>query len=85
MKRHTFNVFSLVLGVILILFAAWIAFPARGWPFGVPPWFLPAAVILVGAALMSPLFTSRDGNDTSSTDNPGAEPPGGESETSPEE
>ena len=62
MKRRPFNVFSLVFGVILILLAAWIAFPVRGWLFGIPHWFLPAAVILVGAALMSPLFTSREGN-----------------------
>ena len=62
MKRHSLNVFSLVFGLILILAAAWIAFPARGWLFGIPHWFLPAAVILVGAALMSPLLTSRDRN-----------------------
>ena len=62
MKRRPFNVFSLVFGVILILLAAWIAFPTRGWLFGTPQWLLPAAVILVGAALMSPLFTSREGN-----------------------
>ena len=60
MKRHSFNVFSLALGVILTVLAAWIAFPGRGWLFGVPDWFLPVAVILVGAALMSPLLTSRE-------------------------
>lgn len=60
MKRHSLNVFSLVFGVILILLATWIAFPARGWLFGIPEWFLPGAVILVGAALMSPLFTSKE-------------------------
>ena len=62
MKRHSFNAFSLVFGVILILLAAWIAFPAQGWLFGIPHWLLPAAVILVGAALMSPLFTARESN-----------------------
>ena len=66
MKRHPFNVFSLVLGVLLAVLAIWIVFPGRGWLFGVPDWFLPVAVILVGAALMSPLFTSRadDGSDS---------------------
>ena len=83
MKRHTFNVFSLVLGVILILLAAWIAFPARGWPFGVPRWFLPAAVILVGAALMSPLFTSRAGDTASAEEDPDVYPSGEASETPP--
>ena len=62
MKRHPFNVFSLVLGLLLTVLAVWIVFPGRGWLFGVPDWFLPVAVILVGAALMSPLFTSRAGN-----------------------
>ena len=59
MKRHSFNVFSLAFGLTLIVLAAWIGFPARGWLFGTPRWLLPVAVILVGAALMSPLFTSR--------------------------
>jgi len=59
MKRHSFNVFSLAFGLTLIVLAAWIGFPARGWLFGTPRWLLPAVVILVGAALMSPLFTSR--------------------------
>ena len=59
MKRHSVNVFSLVFGVALILLAAWIAFPTRGWLFGSPRWLPPTAVIVVGAALMSPLFTSR--------------------------
>ncbi|MCY4367989.1 MAG: hypothetical protein OXF41_00925 [bacterium] len=62
MKRHSVNVFSLVFGVLLIMAAAWIAFPMRGWLFGTPHWLLPVAVILVGAALMSPLFTSRKEN-----------------------
>ena len=62
MKRHTFNVFPLVFGAILILVAAWSAFSGQGWLFGIPYWFLPAAVILVGAALMSPLFASRQSN-----------------------
>lgn len=66
MKRHSVNVFSLVFGVLLILLAAWIAYPVRGWWYGTPRWLLPAAVILVGAALMSPLFTSLAGNDRSS-------------------
>ena len=60
MKRHPFNAFSLVFGVILILFAAWVA--SGEWLSGIPQWFLPAGVIVVGAALMSPLFTSRGSN-----------------------
>ena len=62
MKRHTFNVFSLVFGVILILVAAWSAFSGRGWLFDIPHWLVPAAVILIGAALISPLFASRQSN-----------------------
>ena len=58
MKRHPFNVWSLLFGVGLILLAAWIAFPWGGWLFGLPRWLPPATVILVGAALMTPLFTS---------------------------
>lgn len=73
MKRRQFNVFSLVFGVILILLAAWIAFPARGWLFGTPQWLLPAAVILVGAALMSPLFTSKMINARSQEESGGVE------------
>lgn len=59
MKRHSVNVFSLAFGLILILLAATTAFPARGWLFGVPQWLLPAAVIVVGVALMSPLLTYK--------------------------
>ncbi len=64
MKRHPFSVFSLVFGIVLILLAASIAFPARGWLIGTPHWLLPAAVILVGAALMSPLFTTMQSKKT---------------------
>ena len=64
MKRHPFNVFSLVFGIVLILLAARIAFPARGWFFGTPHWLLPTAVILVGVALMSPLFTTMQSKKT---------------------
>lgn len=73
MKRHSVNVFSLAFGVILILLAATTAFPARGWLFGVPQWLLPAAVILVGAALMSPLFTGREGKQSSPDESDSAE------------
>ena len=62
MKRHTFNVFSLVFGAILILVAAWSAFSGRGWLFDIPHWLVPTAAILVGAALMRPLFASRQRN-----------------------
>ena len=75
MKRHSVNVFSLVFGAILLLAAAWIAFPVRGWLFGTPHWLLPVAVILVGAALMSPLFTTgadrgRDREESGGPDGP---------------
>ena len=75
MRRHSFNVFSLVFGVILILLAAWIAFPARGWLFGTPQWLLPVVVILVGAALMSPLFTSKENNRRSPEESAAVEQP----------
>ena len=73
MKRHSLNVFSLVFGVILVLLAASTAFAPEGWWFSAPPWqwqlVLPAAAILLGVALMSPLFTARQrdksgGNET---------------------
>ena len=62
MKRHPFNVFSLVVGVMLILLAGWVAFPTGDWLFDRPRWLLPAAVILLGAGLMAPLFTGRAGD-----------------------
>ncbi len=64
MKRHQFNVFSLMFGIVLILLAASAPFPARAWFFTTPHWLLPAAVILVGAALMSPLFTTMQSKKT---------------------
>ena len=62
MKRHTFNAFSLVFGAILILAAAWSAFSGQGWLFDIPHWLVPTAAILVGAALISPLFASKQSN-----------------------
>lgn len=60
MKRHSLNVFSLVFGIALLLIAAWTAFAPRGWLFRTPhwQWATPAAAILVGAAMISPLFTN---------------------------
>ena len=62
MKRHSLNVFSLVFGIALILIAAWTAFAPRGWLFRTPEWRWqwapPAAAILLGAAMMSPLLTN---------------------------
>ena len=85
MKRHSVNVFSLVFGVLLIMAAAWIAFPMRGWLFGTPHWLLPMAVILVGAALMSPLFTSRRDNGRDRDESGDADRPMETSETRPGE
>lgn len=62
MKRHPFNVLSLMFGIFLILLAAWTtwtAFPVRGWVIDFSRWLLPSAAILVGAALLSPLFRSN--------------------------
>lgn len=66
MKRHSLNAFSLVFGIVLILLAAWTAFAPRGRLFDTQQWqwLLPTAVILVGAALMSPLFTTTKRNKT---------------------
>ena len=83
MKRHSVNVFSLVFGVLLIMAAAWIAFPMRGWLFGTPHWLLPVAVILVGAALMSPLFSSRKDNGRDRDESGDADRPMETSETRP--
>ena len=85
MKRHSVNVFPLVFGVLLIMAAAWIAFPMRGWLFGTPHWLLPVAVILVGAALMSPLFTSRRDNGRDRDESGDADRPMETSETRPGE
>lgn len=58
MKRRSFNVFSFVFGLVLILLAGWVAFPSEEWMFDFPKWLFPAGMIVVGAALISPLFTS---------------------------
>lgn len=73
MKRHPLNVFPLVFGAVLILLAARIALPVRGWLFDIPRWFLPAAVIVIGAALMSPLFTLRNAQKSRSGESDGIE------------
>ena len=77
MKRHRFNIFPLVFGAILILVAAWSAFSGPGWLFDIPHWLVPAAMILIGAALISPLLTSRQSNGEHPEEN-------GEVEQSPE-
>lgn len=62
MKRHPFNVFSLMFGTALILlasWAAWIALPWPGWLLRASDWLLPSAAILVGAAMLIPLLTRR--------------------------
>ena len=69
MKRHKLNIISLVPGVILILLAAGIALPVRNPMVGFPRWILPAAVILVGVALLWPLFSLRG----DSRESPGSE------------
>ena len=77
MKRHPFNVFSLIFGIALILtaaWAAWIAFPAPRWFYHTSDWLLPAAAILVGAALLSPLFTPTKGVKTSGNGSEGDAP-----------
>ena len=85
MKRHPLNVFSLLFGIVLILAATWTAFAPRGWLFAPSQWHwqlvLPAAAILLGAALMSPLFTTRraDGAPEDGTAN---EPAGEATDTS---
>ena len=85
MKRHALNVFSLVFGVLLILAAAWIGFPARGWWFDMPRWLLSAAVIVVGAALMSPVFTSKEVTSRSADQVDDVIPSGEGSQTAPGE
>ena len=66
MKRHPFNLLSLMFGIFLILLAAWttwFVFPIRAWVIDFSRWLVPAAAILVGAALLSPLFTPRQRDD----------------------
>lgn len=68
MKRHPFNIFSLITGVVLVVLAAWavwIAVPLRGsYVIDFSRWLVPAAAIVVGAALLSPLFTPRKNKKT---------------------
>lgn len=68
MKRHPFNIFSLITGAVLVLlaaWAAWIAVPLRGsYIIDFSRWLVPASAILVGAALLSPLFTRRNSKKT---------------------
>ena len=62
MKRHPFNLLSLMFGMFLVGLAAWttwFVFPIRAWVIDFSRWLLPAAAILVGAALLSPLFKPR--------------------------
>ena len=57
MKRHPFNLLSLMFGIFLVLLAAWttwFVFPIRAWVIDFSRWLLPAAAILVGAALLQP-------------------------------
>lgn len=67
MKRHPFNVFSLIFGIILIMVAAsaaWVPYPAPRWIFDTSDWLIPGAAILVGGALLSPLFTPKQPKNT---------------------
>jgi len=84
MKRHPFNLFSLLFGTFLVLLAAWttwLTFPVRGWVIDFSRWLLPTAAILVGAALLSPLFTPKQAKRTSG-DETEEEASGLEAETS---
>ncbi|MDE0233279.1 MAG: hypothetical protein OXI56_09040 [bacterium] len=66
MKRHPFNLLSLMFGIFLILLAAWttwFVFPIRAWVIDFSRWLVPAAAILVGAALLSPVFIPRQRDD----------------------
>lgn len=68
MKRHPFNLLSLLFGTFLVLLAAWttwLAFPVRGWVIDFSRWLIPTAAILVGAALLTPLFTPKQAKRTS--------------------
>lgn len=68
MKRHPFNLLSLMFGIFLVLLAAWttwFVFPIRAWVIDFSRWLVPAAAILVGAALLSPLFTPKQNKKTS--------------------
>ena len=67
MKRHPFNILSLLFGVFLIMVAAsaaWITFPTPQWVFDFSDWLVPGAAILIGVALLSPLFTRRQPEET---------------------
>lgn len=68
MKRHPFNIFSLITGVVLVMLAAWavwIAVPLQGsYVIDFSRWLVPAAAIVVGAALLSPLFKPKNDKKT---------------------
>lgn len=75
MKRHPFNILSLLFGVFLILAAAsaaWITFPTPRWVLDFSDWLLPGAAILIGAALLSPLFTTKRPGKTSGDETEGS-------------
>ena len=59
MKRHPFNAVSFGFGVLFIVIAAGVALPSKPWWFGIPPWLIPVALLLLGALIMRPLFTMR--------------------------
>ena len=68
MKRHPFNLLSLMFGIFLIGLAAWttwFVFPIRAWVIDFSRWLVPAAAIVVGAALLGPLFTPKQRDNAS--------------------
>lgn len=69
MNRHRFDPISFVFGALFVAIAAAIALPETPWQFvfgGISfGWILPAALILVGVALLAPAFrgTGRSAGD----------------------
>ncbi len=59
MYRHRFDAVSFVFGVAFLALAAMFALPVKPWDiyFGFDlGWLLPTAVLVVGVALLTPLF-----------------------------
>lgn len=59
MYKHRFDAVSFVFGVAFLALAAMFALPAEPWEiyFGLDlGWLLPAAVLVVGVALLAPIF-----------------------------
>lgn len=68
MKPHQFDPISFVFGVLFVAIAAAVALPETPWEFvfgGISfGWLLPLLLIVVGVALLAPVFQRRERSTT---------------------